>query len=318
MGRQILQTLMQFQHAKLRLIAACRNPDKLPASFKGEVRAGDLRDPEYLDRMLVNVDVICHAASWSSYLPGEKHSRSLYLDPSLELIQHAIEWRVKRFVNLSSMAVTHIANRDNALSMGRPKRSWPMLNCMLTIEDFMNVHSDSHCQMINLRAGILAGAGLHNGLLPSLLHNLGNIPVPRINGGYQYMPIVDVKDLAQAFARAALAPGMSSFESFNITGPEQPSCSQVFDFIKPHAGLPLPLKLANIYSFLMGRLNKTALWNENLLHQMSNPLINIEPARQSLGYDPEVSWQASLQVMMQDAKSRSHPALQQAIKPLNL
>ena len=305
---------MQLQHSELNIIAACREPQKLPAEFKGEVRVGDLRDEDYLDRVLVGVDVICHAASWSSYLASDKHSSKLYLDPTLALIQHAIEWRVKRFVNLSSITVAHIANRDNALTMGHPKRGWPMLNCMLAVEDYMNVHSDSHCNMVNLRAGILAGASLSTGLLPSLLFNLGHKNIPLISGKYQYLPIIDVKDLAQAFARAALAPGLKSFESFNICGAENPSCQQVFDFIKAGSGRRLPLKLAQLYSRFSAYLNSQAMWNENLLYQMTNPLISIENARQSLGYDPEISWQASLQIMLQQQDSQPKPRLQQRTK----
>jgi len=313
-GRQILSTLRQLEHNDLNIIAACRNPKKLPAEFSGEVRVGDLRDEDYLDRVLVGVDVICHAASWSSYLPRDKHSTKLYLEPTLALIQRAIEWRVKRFVNLSSISVAHIANRDNALTMGCPKRGWPMLNCMLAIEDYMNVHSDSHCNMVNLRAGILAGESLNTGLLPSLLLSLKNKKIPRVLGNYRFLPIVDVKDLAQAFARAALAPGLNSFESFNICGAQTPNQQQVFDFINTGSGIGLPLKLAQLYSRFMALSQPKTQWNDNLLYQMTNPLISIDAARQSLGYDPEISWQASLQIMLQQKNSQHPPQLQQRIK----
>ena len=67
-----------------------RDADRLLPSYKGEVRVGDLRDADYLDRVLVGIDIICHAAGWTSFLNHQQTSQQLYLEPSVEnyLIVH--------------------------------------------------------------------------------------------------------------------------------------------------------------------------------------------------------------------------------------
>ncbi|MBZ0092538.1 MAG: NAD-dependent epimerase/dehydratase family protein, partial [Sulfuricellaceae bacterium] len=47
-GSHILAALAQ--RADVRVIAACRDKEKLPPGFAGEVREGDLADPSYVRR----------------------------------------------------------------------------------------------------------------------------------------------------------------------------------------------------------------------------------------------------------------------------
>ena len=51
LGSNILKAMAD--NPRIECIAACRNRSKLPAHFSGEVRVGDLLDPEYR-RNLVN------------------------------------------------------------------------------------------------------------------------------------------------------------------------------------------------------------------------------------------------------------------------
>lgn len=70
-GSHVLEELIQIGHKDLHIIAACRDRRKLIPEFTGEVREGDLRDQEYLDRVLAGADIVCHCAAWSS-LWGKK------------------------------------------------------------------------------------------------------------------------------------------------------------------------------------------------------------------------------------------------------
>ncbi|VAW68930.1 hypothetical protein MNBD_GAMMA10-2944, partial [hydrothermal vent metagenome] len=95
------------------------------------MRKGDLRDADYLDRMLTGIDIICHAAGWSGFDKTGKNNHQNYLEPTLELINHAIEWRVSRFINLSSLFVTPFFQRNNADIKGKPRAYWPMINAII-------------------------------------------------------------------------------------------------------------------------------------------------------------------------------------------
>ncbi len=104
-GSHVLEALNRIAHKDLRIIAACRDRRKLIADYDGEIREGDLRDPDYLHRMLTGVDIVCHCAAWTSFECKTSESDELFLHPSLQLIQQALEWKVKRFVFISSVSV---------------------------------------------------------------------------------------------------------------------------------------------------------------------------------------------------------------------
>ena len=57
-GSHVLEELIQIGHQDLHIIAACRDRRNLISDFNGEVREGDLRDPEYLDRVLAGADIV--------------------------------------------------------------------------------------------------------------------------------------------------------------------------------------------------------------------------------------------------------------------
>ena len=50
LGRNLLNALSKIEQVEL--IAACRDKNKLPPSFQGEIRQGDLRDARYRQSLL--------------------------------------------------------------------------------------------------------------------------------------------------------------------------------------------------------------------------------------------------------------------------
>jgi len=299
-GRHILQTLMQFEHPDLQIVAATRHPENLPASYRGEVRVGDLRDADYLDRVLTGIDVICHAAGWTNYGYDELASRKNYLEPTLELINRAREWRVSRFVNLSSIAVSHRSQRMNDDAPGKPCRGCAMFNCMIAVEDYLKTQANARMSVVNLRCGIYSGQGMHLGLLPLLLERR---TLPLISGYYGYLPLVDGRDIGQAFARAALLPDMSGYLSLNIIGPETPQQKTVLQFMQHKLQdniskqIALPAAIALPAHKIIGMVSckrKTPLTTCAITASLANPDMQNIKARQLLGYQPLISWQSSI------------------------
>lgn len=306
---------MQFEHKNLQLVAATRSPYNLPAGYRGEVRVGDLRDANYLDRVLTGIDVICHAAGWSNYSAQGQASRVNYLEPTIDLINRAREWRVARFVNLSSIGVAAFNRRSQDDSPGKPRRGCAMLNCMVAVEDYLKTQAD-RISIINLRAGIYSGQQLHLGLLPLLLQRPG---LPLVAGRYGYLPIVDGDDLGQAFARAALLPDISGYVSLNIAGAESPTQKAVLEFINTNskqkyatpAALPLALALP-IYKVLswLSYQQKNPATTCAITAMLTNPAIDTHKAQQLLGYKPLVKWQTSIENFVSDYQHRPvNPAL---------
>lgn len=302
MGSHILDTLMSLEHQDLDIVAACRDPGQLLPAYNGEVRVGDLRDPEYLDRVLVGVDVICHAAGWSSFEKASDTCRKAYLEPTLNLVNHAIEWRISRFINLSSLFILKPSDRNRPEAIGRPRRYWPMSNCLLAVEEYLKSLGKTRCQFVNLRAGVYAGKRLNLGLLPLLLARSKQTLLPHITGFYGHLPIVDGRDIGQAFARAALAPINAHYSNLHIAGAESPTQTAVMHFLQQelkhkshHWGMPALISSPLIH--LLGstlRHNKQPLFTRAMLEMLKNPSISVSDAHQKIGYDPQTSWQASL------------------------
>ena len=318
---------MAIQHDDLEIVAACRDPARLIPSYRGEVRVGDLRDADYLDRLLVNVDVICHTAGWTSFLSDKHNSTELYLKPTIELINHAIEWRVSRFVNLSSLAAAARSQRQDSMTAGQPRRYWPMMNCLIAVENYMQAHAQIGCSMVNLRTGIYSGQRMNVGLLPLLINRLSTARMSYPRGQYGYFPLIDGRDIGQAFARAALAPELEQYSSFNITGPDHPTASEVIHFLQQHitsskTAISLPVDINHCYSWWQEHfktIEKQALFTRSLADLMSNPLIYNDLAKDRLGYDPEISWQASLHTLLEERQKQDETvSLCAPCKPLNL
>lgn len=318
---------MAIEHADIEIVAACRNPANLLPNYKGEVRVGDLRDPDYLDRVLVGIDIICHAAGWSSYAHKPKASEQLYLEPTLDLIKHAIEWRIPRFVNLSSIAVMQPRHRQDETATGQPRRFWPMMNCMTAVEDYMQAHASVGCSFINLRAGIYSGERLKFGLLPLLLSRANASLLTYIQGDLGYLPLIDGQDIGQAFARAALAPETAQYESINVLGPDCPSQAEVFTFLHHQLELKgfkfgLPSSIAKPYFKILGLLKhdaRQALITQSLADSLQNPFLSNVKSTQLLGFDPQVSWQASLLKFINYYKNQKDSLdLHQQSKPLDI
>ena len=308
-------------------MAACRDANKLLPSYSGEVRVGDLRDPDYLDRVLTGIDIVCHAAGWSSFEKSGDTCNKTYLEPTLDLINHAIEWRVKRFINLSSLYAVKASQRNNASSIGKPRAYWPMMNCLIAVEDYLRTYTNSRTQFINLRLGIYSGKRINMGLLPLLLARSSQSSMPYLTGKLGHLPFIDGKDIGQAFVRAALAPIEENYSCLNICGPEVPTHTEVMHFLKERInhsplnwGLPSPL--ANFVLWLQRKtqhFEQQAMLTLAMIDMLKSPLISNQQAKLQLGFDPTVSWQASLldtlEIYRNDALNTD---LSQANKNLNL
>jgi len=288
---------------------------------------GDLRDPDYLDRVLVGVDIICHAAGWSSFEKSGDTCNKAYLEPTLDLINRAIEWRIKRFVNLSSLYVAKTNQRNNANSIGKPRAYWPMMNCLIAVEDYLRTYTESRTQFVNMRLGIYSGKRINMGLLPLLLARSGQSSMPYLTGQLGHLPFIDGKDIGQAFARAALAPIEASYSSLNICGPEVPTHAEAMRFIKEqitHSPLNwgLPSSLANFVLWPQSKFQhfgQQPMLTLAMIDMLKSPVISNQQASLQLGFDPAVSWQASVLDTLDIYRSKAlNTDLSQANKSLNL
>ena len=302
-GSHVLEELSQIGHRDLHIIAACRDRRKLIPGFDGEIREGDLRDTDYLDRVLAGADIVVHCAAWTSLWGKARESEQLFLKPGLNLIDKALEWRVKRFVFISTTSASSPRHSANADSPGIPRRYWPHLCNVIRIENAMRENQYRGMSMINLRLGLFAGERYALGLLPILLPRLKTRLVPWVAGGKTGMPIISGKDIGQAVVRAAVAPGLAGYESFNIVGPEVPTTRELINYISDNFGYPKPLfsvpfPAAYSFAWLMEKLDRLVPWEplvtRSIIHLLEETEASNDKARERLGYEPEIHWKEAV------------------------
>jgi nucleoside-diphosphate-sugar epimerase len=304
-----------------RWIAACRRPDKLPGEFDGEVRSGDLRDEGYRVELLNDVDVVIHAAAWTSLWGHRKQSRALYYKPSAALLEAAAEAGVKRFVFLSTTSAAPSVASGAGESGVQPK-FWPHLCNVTSIENRMRELASERTTMVSLRCGLFAGKRYNLGLLPILLPRLKTHLVPWIAGGRTSMPIVSGHDLGRAFVSAAVADDLNGYEQFQIVGPEVPTVRQVIDYLhadfgypRPHFSVPFPAGYG--FAALMERLDTLVPWEplvvRSIIHLLEETRPDNGPAMERLGYQPEVGWKTAIAEQLAEMRERQQHPMKMAV-----
>lgn len=323
-GSHVLEALQK--HDNVQVIAACRNKSLLPASFSGEVRAGDLRDAEYRKSVVQDIDVLCHAAAWSSLWGHAAESDALFLRPTLALIEAAQAASVRLFVNTSTTSAAAPEHSADPSSLGIPRPLWPHLCNVIKIENALRDQANPRFKVINLRLGIFAGQRYSLGVLPILIPRLKTHLVPWVAGGRTSLPIIDGRDIGQAFALAALAEETSDFEGFNIVGPEVPTVRQVITFLHDEYGLPLPhfgvpFALAYPFAWLMEKLDAVVPWEplitRSIIHLIEEVNADNSKAERLLGYHPACDWRTAIRTQMKEMQLRQlHPM--SMVKPVGM
>lgn len=328
-GSHVLEELSRIGHKDLHIIAACRDRRKLIPGFDGEVREGDLRDADYLDRVLAGADIVIHCAAWTSLWGKARESGQLFLKPSLQLIDKALEWKVKRFIFISTTSASSPGYSANADNPGIPRRYWPHLCNVIRIENAMRENRHRGMSMVNLRLGLFAGERYALGLLPILLPRLQTRLVPWVAGGKTGMPIISGKDIGQAVVRAAVAPGLAGYESFNIVGPEVPTARELINYISDNFGYPKPLfsvpfPVAYSFAWLMEKLDRLVPWEplvtRSIIHLLEETEANNDKARECLGYIAEIHWKEAVSSQIEAMKRNDFKGMKmhRPFKPISL
>jgi nucleoside-diphosphate-sugar epimerase len=297
----------------LKLVAACRDPDRLPPGFAGEVRAGDLRNADYRRQLLDGVDVVCHCMAWTTLFGQAHRSQDLYLEPTLALLDAAVTAGVQRFVNVSTTSAAAPERSADPMSRGIARPFWPHLGSVVEIENALRERANGKTCMVNLRFGIFAGRRYGLGVLPILVPRLKTHLVPWVAGGRTSLPITAGEDIGEAMALAATAPGLSGYEGFNIVGPEVPTTREVIEFLHREYGLPqphfsVPFGLAYPFAWLMEKLDAVVPWQplvtRSIIHLLEAVNVDNTRAAARLGYRPAVDWRDAVRAQMAEMQYR--------------
>lgn len=317
LGGNVLKALMT--RPDVEPVAACRQREKLPRNFHGEVRAGDLLDTGYRREVVKDVDVICHAASWAAMWNHEKLERQRFYEPTLDLIEQAIRQGVSRFIQTSTVAIGAVTKEGahDDFSPTAYTGFWPHLDRLVDLDRYMRDNSNRGTQMATLRLGHFVGAGNRLGTLPALVPRMRTYLVPWLASGRRRFPIVADTDLGEAFALAALAENLNDYESFNICGAELPALREIVEFIAAETGFPKPLYSVPyaggyIFGWLMETLKpvmpgSSPFLTRSIVHLCENWVCPNDYARRKLGYVPKKDWRIAVREHLADLKAEGYP-----------
>jgi nucleoside-diphosphate-sugar epimerase len=306
----------------IELIAACRDPARLPPHFRDQARAGDLRNPDYLEDVTEKIDTLIHAAAWTSLWGHKEQSESHFLQPTLQLIESARRHGVKRFVFISSLSSAAPDRSSDPMSRGIKRSYWPHLANVVTIEDRLRAVADETFCSVSLRLGLFAGSRYALGLLPILTPRLKTHLVPWVAGGRTDMPIIDGRDIGSSIALAATVPNLSGYEGFNIVGPEVPTVRDVINHLhqkhalpRPHFSVPFPVAFA--FAGMMELLNPIVPWEplvtRSIIHLLRNTSADNRRAAERLGYTPQHHWKEAVDTQMAEMAERQIRPMSMAI-----
>jgi len=318
LGQHVLLALQR--RPDVEVIAACRSPGKLPPDFSGEVRRGDLRDGAYRAAMVRDVDVICHAGTWGAFWGHADEERREFLEPTVDLIQCAIEAGVTRFLLASSVVIAAVPKPGGSVDDFAPtERSgyWPHLDYLIELDTLMKQRSVEGTQMVNMRLGHFVGAGNVRGIVPALIPRLRTGMVPWLRGGKARLALVAGEDMGEAFALAATAPQLQAYESFNICGSEFPTARETISFIAERARTPkpwfsVPFALGYAFGWIMEKLGRlmpsgSPFLTRSIVRVSEDWFCPTGYAEAKLGYRPQRNWRDAVSESIEELRASGFP-----------
>lgn len=318
LGSHILKAFNAYPDVSL--IAACRRPEKLSDRFTGEIRAGDLRDSDYVAALVKDVDVICHAGTWAAMWNHARQEQRNFYQPTLKLIEAAIAAGVKRFLFTSTVAIansTSATPRLDDFAETRKVGFWPHLDYLIEVDTYMKANAHRGMQMVNMRLGHFVGAGNSLGLVPVLLPRLKTCLVPWLAHGKSRMALIADTDLGKSFVNASLASNLNDYESFNICGTAFPTTKEVIDYISAKAHLPKPLysvpyPIGYAFAWLMEKLfpimpGKAPFLTRSVVHLAEQWVCDTAYARNKIGFVAEKDWHTAMDEALAALKARNFP-----------
>lgn len=311
-GSHILEYFSHLEVDGYALIASCRDKRKIPHFYQDDAIEGDIKESTTVENITRKADVICHTASWAEMNGSLEDSQKNYLHPTITLIDEAIKNGVKRFIFLSAINSNPIEQNRLHTNLALDK-VWAHYDTIMKIENYLKDTASKKMQVIILRVGFFTGKNYSLGVLPILLPRLKTHLVPWLNHGTTSVPLINGKDIAQAFILSATKLLKEDFYTIDIVGKEIPNAREVFDYLHTKYGYPLPLysvsfNMAYLVARFMRCIYKLTPFDPLLvpavvlLLEETNASNN--KAKEILGYEPVVDWRESIDIQIEEMKVR--------------
>ena len=250
-----------------------RDPERARRVTGAEVVVGDLTDATSLDAAVQGVDVVVHLAAVADSSDPELNER-VNVVGTRWLAAAAERAGVTRFVNVS----TTCAGRDLRDAYGDTK---------LRAERELDVRG---LDVTHLRPTMIYGRGSKEwDLFTRVVRLLPGVPVP--GSGRTVLRPVYLDDVLDLIGRILDSP-TSIGRTYDVAGPEPIATADLVELVGRAQGLrrralAFPARPAVLGAKMLGRLMQRPLINvDQVMAFMQDTIVDIQPARADLGWDP--------------------------------
>ena len=281
--------------------------DDLLTNLGIKVIYGNLLNPESYQQVLNEVDVVIHAATFATLYNHVEEERKLFFEPTKNLIQKCVDYRVSKFIFTSGGGVLGFGLQNADESLTRKRLSfWPHQLNLIQIEELLESYKqESTIKTVIIRPGFYIGeGGGEHSMVRGIAQGLRDGQLPYIQGGKSVISVVSLYDVAEAFYLATTSK-KSDGEIFHISSGEQVTMKEIIDFIAKKLGYTLP---ANNIPFFMARtlgmLMETSRYftkkEPSLCRTMAymsgkSLHMSIDKAEKVLGFSPQFSWREAVE-----------------------
>jgi nucleoside-diphosphate-sugar epimerase len=259
---------------------------------------GDVRDREFLDRSLENIDVVIHSAA-ALPLAKKQDIYSTEIDGTKNVLEAALKNRVERVIHISSTAVYGIPDHHPLLEGDKLVGVGAYGEAKVRAEKICEQFRGQGMCVPVLRPKTFVGPerlGVF-ALLYEWAYEGHNFPLLG-DGGNRYQ-LLDVEDLCQAIYLTAIGGRDQVNDTFNIGAKDFSTLTNDFQAVLDQAGHHKHIKHlpAGPVVFVLGILEKLHLsplyqWIYETAAKES--FVSIEKAVKKIGYAPKFSNQDAL------------------------
>ena len=174
-------------------------------------------------------------------------------------------------------------------------------------EHLKEVGVKGEMEIVILRAGYFTGKNYALGLLPILLPRLKTHLVPYIEKGETTLPLIDGRDLGEAFVLSSTVALKNALNVVDVVGKEIPKVKEVFAYLHKKHGYPLPhfsvsFGVAYLFARFMRALYRVLprdpLIVPSIVLLLEQTDANNDSAKALLGYKPQIDWKESVDVQI--------------------
>jgi nucleoside-diphosphate-sugar epimerase len=284
--------------------ALVRDPERAPALQQGGVQVvvGNLLDPRALAAAVEGASPVYHCAA----AVGPGHSKKEIYETNLTGVRGLCEAvhraAAGRIVLLSSINVLGTRSLDPATEDLPCQRSHdPAADVKIEAEQVaLEYHRQGKLDLTILRPGFIYGPGDgHN--LPTLAGSIRRGKFAFIGSRDNIVPIVHVRDVAEAMVLAGQAPAASG-RTYHVTDGSRTKIGDLADFIADSLGCPRPRRvlpyflphIACVAFDLRARLGpmlfEPPITRAGLRFLGTSRFVDISRARSELGYEPSIPY----------------------------